>query len=56
MTKTEKEIYKEPRIPKVSQPIGGKRKREPTELSEEKDGESSHLKTSTKLSKFAAPQ
>ena len=55
MAKTEKELYKEPRIPKLSDVMEGKRKRESCDFDVEKQTEQNGQRNSNKLAKFAAP-
>ena len=56
MSKTEKEAYKEPRIPNIYDPSAGKRKRESSESHIETQLETIYAKPTDKLAKFAAPQ
>ena len=53
MTKQEKELYKELRMPNLSNVIGEKRKRESSGVEIEKGNENDQT-TSNKLAKFAA--
>ena len=56
MSKTDKEAYKEPRIPNIYDPSAGKRKRESSESHIETQLETIYSKPTDKLAKFAAPQ
>lgn len=56
MTKTEKEIYKELRVPKTTDLSGGKRKHESSDLNTDKKLEANIPRSVNKLAKFAAPQ
>ena len=55
MTKTEKESYKEPRIPNPNDVVGGKRRRESPDVDVDKQTEQNDQRTSNKLAKFTAP-
>jgi hypothetical protein len=56
MTKIEKEIYKEARIPNVSQLLGEKRKLESSGLNVGNELGANDSGTSNKLARFAAPE
>ena len=55
MPKTEKESYKEPRIPNISDVIGEKRKRESPNIYVDKQPEQNVQRPTNKLAKFSAP-
>ena len=56
MTKTEKEIFKEARVPNVCNTFMANKKRELSVLNAENESDAIDSRTSNKLARFAAPE